>query len=285
MAPTRSGWPPLDSLLSKLLPLALYPLGLALLLQLAGLLGRRRRWGAWLAGGGVALLWLAATPFASRELIWGLEERASRLMPSPLPRADAVLVLGGGLRPALAPRQRVEVAEAGDRLLAGIALLRQGRAGVLVVSGGRVGFTAGDPAPAEATSAVRLAQDLGVPAERIVINPGLGPDGPRNTAEEAEAIGRLSRQRGWRSLLLVTSATHLPRALASFGRRLPAGSGLRLIPVACDYQLPRRDLIGRTTASSVLLDLLPSADALAGTTMALKEHLGLLVYRLRGWAR
>lgn len=275
----------MDFLLSKLLPLVLYPLGLALLLQLAGLLGRRRRWGTWLAGAGVALLWLAALPFTNRELIWGLEEQANRLTPAPLPRADAVLVLGGGLRPALAPRQRVELGEAGDRLLTGIALLRQGRAAVLVVSGGRVSFTAGDPAPAEATSAVRLARDLGVPAERIVINAGLGPDGPRNTAEEAEAIARLARQRGWRSLLLVTSATHLPRALASFERRLPASSGLRLIPVACDYQLPRRDLMGQPTASSVLLDLLPNADALAGTTMALKEHLGLLVYRLRGWAR
>ena len=93
-----AGWWPLDVLLSKLLPLAVYPLGLALLLQLAGLLGRRRRWGPWLAGGGVALLWLAATPLASRELIWGLEEQAARLTPSPLLRADAVLVLGGGLR-------------------------------------------------------------------------------------------------------------------------------------------------------------------------------------------
>lgn len=275
----------MDYLLSKLLPLALYPLGLALLLQLTGLLGRRRSWGPWLAGGGVALLWLAATPLASRELIWGLEEQAARLTPSPLPRADAVLVLGGGLRPALAPRQRVELGEAGDRLLTGIALLRQGVAPLLVVSGGRVGFAAGDPAPAEATSAVRLARELGVPAGRIMVNPGRGPDGPRNTAEEAEAIGRLARQQGWHSLLLVTSATHLPRALASFERRLPAGSTLRLIPVACDYQLPRRDLLGRPTASSVLLDLMPSAESLAGTTMALKEHIGLLIYRLRGWAR
>lgn len=34
--------PPLAFLLSKLLPLAVYPLGLAVLLQLTGLLGRRR---------------------------------------------------------------------------------------------------------------------------------------------------------------------------------------------------------------------------------------------------
>jgi hypothetical protein len=34
----------------------------------------------------------------------------------------------------------------------------------------------------------------------------------------------------------------------------------------------------------VLLALLPSADALATTTLVLKEHLGNLTYRLRGWS-
>lgn len=271
-------------LLSKLLPLALYPLGLALLLLSAALLGRRRRWGVWLGGSGLLLLWLASLPLISRELIWSLEERASRLVPSPLPRADAVLVLGGGVRPALAPRRQVELAEAGDRLLTGIDLLRRGRAPLLVVSGGRVGFTAADPSPPEAESAARLALALGVPPQRLLRNLGPGPEGPRNTGEEAEALAALARRRGWRSLLLVTSASHLPRALATFQRRLPADLDLHLIPVACDYLLPARGHSGQLTPASLLLDLLPSAEALAGTTLALREHAGLLVYRLRGWA-
>lgn len=271
-------------LLSKLLPLGLYPLGLGLMLQLAGLLGRRRRWGTWAGAGGLALLWLASLPLVSRELVWSLEEQASRLSPVTLPRADAVLVLGGGLRPALAPRRGVEVGEAGDRLLTGITLLRRGVAPLLVVSGGRVSFAAADPSPAEADSALRLARELGVPAGRMLRNPGPGPDGPRNTVEEADALAALARQRGWRSLLLVTSATHLPRAVATFQRRLPVSLGLRLIPVACDYQLPSRQLLGRATAVSLLLDLLPSADALASTTLVLREYAGLLAYRLRGWS-
>lgn len=83
-------------LLSKLLPLGLYPLGLALLLQIAGLLNRQRRFGPVLSSVGIVLLWLAATPLLSRQLVWGLEERAARLTPAPIPRADAVLVLGEG---------------------------------------------------------------------------------------------------------------------------------------------------------------------------------------------
>ncbi|MFN9905992.1 MAG: ElyC/SanA/YdcF family protein, partial [bacterium] len=50
----------------------------------------------------------------------------------------------------------------------------------------------------------------------------------RTTAEEARDIGALGRRRGWNRLLLVTSAFHMPRALASFRRQ----SGLTVIPVA-----------------------------------------------------
>ncbi|MFZ4804351.1 MAG: YdcF family protein [Synechococcus lacustris] len=262
-------------LLSKLLPLALYPLGLGLLLQLAGQLGRRQSWGPWLGGAGIGLLWLFAMPLTSRQLVWGLEEQAAALTPALIPKADAVLVLGGGLRPALAPRRGVEVGEGGDRLLTGVRLLRQGKAPLLITSGGRVGFSANDPAPPEAVSARQLALELGVPASKILINPA-----SRTTAEEAHDIGLLARQRHWQRLLLVTSAFHMPRALASFKR----SSGLTVIPVACDYQLPSRANYGQPTIGNTVKSLLPDAEALALSSVALKEHLGLLTYRLRGWS-
>ena len=265
-------------LLSKLLPLFVYPLGLGLLLQLAGLgaaARRRPRWGMGLSGAGIGLIWLFAMPLTSRQLIWGLEEQAAALTPRQIPRADAVVVLGGGLRPALAPRQAVEVAEGGDRLLTGLRLLRQNKAPVLLTSGGQVTFTAGDPAPPEALSAQALAIELGVPPERILTNPN-----SRTTAEEARDIGQLARKRGWRTVLLVTSAFHMPRSLATFRQR----SGLQVIPVACDYQLPTRARYGQPTAGSVLKGLVPEAEALHLSSVALKEHLGLALYRLRGWS-
>ena len=85
-------------LLSKLLPLFVYPLGLGLLLQLAGLgtaARGRKRLGLGLSGAGLGLVWLFAMPFTSRQLIWGLEERAAALTPAEIPTADAVVVLGG----------------------------------------------------------------------------------------------------------------------------------------------------------------------------------------------
>jgi len=267
----------MDFIVSKLLPVGLYPLGLSLLLQLAALLLGRRRCSPWLAGGAIALLWIPATPWVSRQLTWGLEQRSAALTPTPIPSADAVVVLGGGLRPAVPPRHRVEVSEAGDRLLTGLALLRQGRAPLVVFTGGKVRLTGSEPGPSEARSGAMLAAALGLrPAQMLLL------EQPRNTAEEARAVGQLARQRGWRSLLLVTSATHMPRALATFHA---ADNGpLRLIPVACDFQLPERSLWGRPSVASVLQDMLPEAEALNRSSVALKEHLGLLIYRLRGWS-
>lgn len=260
-------------LLSKLLPLALYPLGLALLLQLSALVGRRRRWAGWVSGAGLGLLWISAMPFTARQLVWGLEERSAALTPDPLPKADAIVVLGGGLRPALSPRRSVEVGEAGDRLLMGLRLIRQGKAPLLVVSGGQVSFTVSDPAPPEALSARALAIELGMKPSAVVANAR-----SLTTAEEARDIGKLGKRRGWQSVLLVTSATHLPRALASFERL----SHLRVVPVACDFQFASRTLWGQPTAGSVLKDVLPDAEALSISSVVLKEYLGLLSYRLLG---
>jgi uncharacterized SAM-binding protein YcdF (DUF218 family) len=264
-------------LLSKLLPLLVYPLGLSLLLLLTAQLGRGRRWSGWLGGGGIALLWISAMPFTARQLVWGLEERSAALTPAAaaVPRADAVLVLGGGLQAPLPPRTAVEVNEAGDRLLTGVRLMRQQRAPLLLVSGGRVSFNNDDPAPPEAVAARSLAIELGVPTDRIQIS-----DQARTTAEEAEAIDRLARERGWRSVILVTSAIHMPRALASFQRR----TALTVIPVACDYLLPARNQLGGSTPGSVLGSLLPDAGSLQVSTVVIKEHLGLLAYRLKGWS-
>jgi len=263
-------------LLSKLLPLLVYPLGLGLLLQLAGLGNRRRpRLSRALGAGGISMVWLFAMPITSRQLIWGLEERAAALTPKTIPNADAVIVLGGGLKPALPPRRGVEVSEGGDRLLTGVRLMRQKKAGTLVTSGAQISFTAADPAPAEAFSAKALAEELGVPSQRIVPNPL-----SKTTAEEARDIGQLAKQRGWSKVLLVTSAFHLPRSLATFERR----SGLQVIPVACDFLLPERQRLGSPTPGSVVQDLLPDAGALYLSSVALKEHLGLALYRLKGWA-
>jgi len=95
-------------LLSKLLPLLLYPLGLACLLLLVALvlLGRRPRWAAAAIATALALLLLGSNGWVADRLLQSLEWQH---LPNQQPSADAIVVLGGGIRPAMPPRPWVEV--------------------------------------------------------------------------------------------------------------------------------------------------------------------------------
>lgn len=61
----------------------------------------------------------------------------------------------------------------------------------------------------------------GVPAERVVLVPGT----VATTCQEAEAVAGLARERGWRSLLVVTDPFHTRRARLCFRQALE-GSGI-----------------------------------------------------------
>jgi len=74
-------------------------------------------------------------------------------------------------------------------------------------------------------------------------------------------------------VLLVTSAAHMWRSMAVF-----ESAGLRAIPAATDYGSGRIELGDPRV-------WLPDAGALHGTDGAIKEYLGVLVYRLRGQIR
>jgi uncharacterized SAM-binding protein YcdF (DUF218 family) len=265
----------MDFLLAKLLPTFFYPLSLVLLLQGAALLGRQRRWSPWVSAAALLLLWVASMPWVSRSMERQMEQRALALVPPVLPQADAVLVLGGGVLAPLPPRRGVEMSDAGDRLLTGVQLRREGKAPGLLVSGGVVSLRGQDPAPPEAQSAATLARWMGVEPNRILMS-----DQARNTAEEARALQAIATARHWHSVLLVTSARHLPRSVATF-RHL---TDLKIVPVACDFQVVNQAGAGRGTAASLLDDVLPSAGALANTSTNLRELMGLVVYKLRGWS-
>ena len=261
--------------LTKLLPQLIYPLGLGLLLQLIAICGHKRRWALPLSITGWLVIAVPAMPVVSDALLKQLEDQAASLTPKSIPQADAVLVLGGGIRPAPAKGLGVEVNEAGDRLLCGVRLWRQGKAPVLITSGARVSFQPNDPIAPEAALSQQLVQELGVPNSAVLLN-----DAARTTSEEAQRINKLAAEQGWKQLILVTSAFHMPRALASFKRQ----SGLQIIPVACDYRLDPQHQNQAFSWGELLIDLIPSSSALNQTTQVLKEHLGLLVYKLLGQA-
>ncbi len=251
--------------LSKFLPLFVYPLGLGIILVLLAAVAawRGRRGGATgLALLAAAFLWLPSTPVFSAWLMYSLESRFPPAPAESVPRAEAIVVLGGRIADIGRQGESLDMDAAYDRLHHALALYRGGRAPLIVVSGG-----AAEGRLPEAEVMSRLLREYGVPETAILREPN-----SRTTRENGVNTRELLESRGLSRIILVTSAYHMDRALGVF-RRL----GVNATPSATDYRVDLR------TPEFPVLDLLPSARALAVSTTAIHEYIGAEAYRHRGW--
>lgn len=245
------------------------PIGLAVLLLLAAVVVRKRRgWHGTLFGAALAVLLVGGNHYVAHGLARSLERRVDS--PEVIPEADVIIIVSGGLRPQEPPRRSIEVDEAGDRTLYAARLYREGKAPLVLCSGGIVpGSTREHP---NAEDDVAMLRWLGVPAEAIA---SVGKS--RNTYEDALYDYEILKDRGAKRALLVTSALHMPRSLGVFRR---VCRDLEFVPAPTDY----RDTDSLTPHRLVRFQrCIPSATNLQLTSEALHEYVGLLYYRLRGW--
>ena len=125
-------------ILSKVLPLAILPLGLGLVLLLLGL-STRRRWPVIMAS---LLLWVFSLEVISQTLWRFLEAPWQRQLVDSVLTADAIVVLSGGRHPAPG-KARISEWHDSDRFLAGLELFRAGKASRLLFTGGTSPFRPG----------------------------------------------------------------------------------------------------------------------------------------------
>ena len=243
--------------LNKLLPIFALPLGVAFLLLLLALLTRKR----WPAILGAVVLYVSSVGVVSSPLIGWLETRYPAVPITQAGKADAIVVLSGIFGPPVKSGYLVNLSESVERLEGGIVLHQNGAAPWLVFTGGRIPWDGRMKVEGEDSREVAVAR--GVPADKVLITREVG-----NTADEAQAVADLMRTRGWKRIILVTTGWHMPRAAWLFRR---AGVECTFFPV--DF---RCDPTRRIT----LLDFLPSASALEGTEIALREIYGNLFYRI-----
>lgn len=259
---------------SKFLPVFIYPLGIAMvLIGLAVVWGKRPYLQRALLVTAVLVLWLSSTRITAFAITRSLEQQYRP--PAEWPTADAIVVLGSGAEPAIAPRTLVEVNRGGDREILGAWLYHQGKADKIVVTGGVVPWVNPESIPSGAESMAALLMMLDVPPEAIVLEPE-----SRNTYENALFTREILAETGEQRILLVTSATHMPRSV-----RLYEAQGFTVIPAAADFQVTDADwgLLFTPDLGVQLLNWLPEAGYLHMTTTALKEYVGLVVYGLQGW--
>jgi uncharacterized SAM-binding protein YcdF (DUF218 family) len=253
----------LDKILSQLAYPLGFSLGLALLaLLLCGL--RRRRWSAALLA--LSLFWLGlwSLPVVSDALRRSLEGQFAHQPVADLPIADAVVVLGGGITPAPPDWPYPDLGRGADRVWHAARIYRAGKAPRVIISGGGLPWLG--ERTTEAVAMQQFLTDLGVPAEAVWVE-----EQSRSTYENARYTAQLLRQHELQQVLLVTSALHLPRALATF-----RAAGIDALPAPADFEV--------MPEPPHPLRWLPDAQALADSDRALKEYLGLWVYRWRGWA-
>ena len=184
---------------------------------------------------------------------WILADLENRFPAIPPPdRVDGIVVLGGALVPHLsAKRRQPAINDAGERLFALARLLRLYPGAKVVYTGGEVDWT---------REVLAWIGD----ADRISFE-----GTSSSTREDALRARELARPAEGERWLLVTSAYHMPRAVAVF-----RAIGWRIIPYPVDYR----------TRGDYEFDLSTNLNnRLQIFDLAASEWVATLVYRLNNW--
>lgn len=253
--------------LSKILPLFVMPLGVAIVFGLLALVlvakGAKKTGFVFLVLG-LVYLSVMSMPVVSHRLILSIE---SEYPPQPLERIPSVMcgiVLGGTLSAPEPPRIDIDMTGSVDRVYKAAELYREGKARFLIVSGGLMPWSRDVPSEAELIR--ELLTEWGVPRDAVILEAS-----SMNTRENALYSKFAAESMNCGESLLITSAAHMPRSVAAF-----EAVGMAVVPVSTDVR-------AADTARLTPMDFIPQASALDESSDALRELIGRWVYRLRGW--
>ncbi|MBV7437517.1 envelope biogenesis factor ElyC [Aeromonas sp. sif2416] len=251
--------------LKKWLGQLLMPLPFSLSLLLLALLllwfTRFQKTGKLLATCALLLITLMGMRPVSYELARPLEQTFPPFETSLHPDIDAIVVLGNGhvSDPAVPMRSwQNNIAQA--RTLEGVRLALAYPQAQLIFSG----YVAGDPLSNAEVNAL-MAQSLGIDRSRMTLF-----ENNKDTHDEAVSISRYLKGK---RVALVSSATHLPRAMALY-----RGQGLDAVPAPTDYTAKQ------SQQPQPLYSYLPKGRYLMYSEAAIHEWIGVWWARLRGQA-
>jgi uncharacterized SAM-binding protein YcdF (DUF218 family) len=250
---------------SKIFGFFALPSNLLISIGIAGVLllfTRFRRLASWLVVTSLVLIAVAGLSPLGNVLILPLEQRFPPWDPSRGP-PNGIVVLGGAIVPDVsAARGVVALDDAAERITATAVLARRYPNARIIYTGGSNALLSEQIA--EAPFAVRELEALGIAHDRITAE-----EQSRNTIENAVFSRLIAQPKPGERWLLVTSAFHMPRAIAAFRA---AGFAVEAYPV--DWRT--RGPVDATRPFEAL------SDGLARTDTAVHEWTGLLAYRLGG---
>jgi uncharacterized SAM-binding protein YcdF (DUF218 family) len=221
LAPVRAFHASLKSIIAFIEPLGLAWLGITALLVC--MIWRRNARHALLLGVPWLLLTLVLCTPVPSHLLASMERPWADFDPTTLPAADAIVSLGGAGESSAHEITGFHFTRGTDRVMTAVELVRRGKADLLVLGGG------GHRGPAAIASEADAVKQW-VESWNVLETPVLSLGVCLDTHDEAVKTAVLAKERGWGSIILVTSASHMGRAEATFRK-----AGLNVTCAPCNY--------------------------------------------------
>lgn len=212
-----------------------------------------------------AVLSLISCTSLASWLMAGLENRYPLPPATAVEGADVIVCLGGGIHPSVTEPTGLHLVRGSDRLATALSMAVSGMAPILVLGGGGYEHEG------------RLLSEADAIQDYLARYPELGFEAISlgtcaNTWDEARKVAALSQERGWKKVLLVTSASHMPRSVATFAK-----AGVEVVPVPCHY-LSSYNQIGEVSWLHM-----PDRGSLDIFDSWFHEVIGTWMYQWRGW--
>jgi uncharacterized SAM-binding protein YcdF (DUF218 family) len=170
---------------------------------------------------------------------------------------DAIVVLGAGTKEINALKDTLNTPIESLRLFHAVAVYHKTGAQYFVCSG------KGDGRASEAAAMAKLAEVLGVPKEKIRIEPN-----SKNTGENARELNKMFGNKKI-SIGLVTSAFHMKRSEREFKKYFD-----NVMPLPAHY-------LYSSPAGNVVISYMPQSEELYKSSIAVREIVAQLWYKLR----
>jgi len=256
-------------ILSKLLVTFLNPVGLTLTFLFCGLIftfiWRKARLAAAFFAAGFAVLLAFSLPITAHHLMRGLEGRYSPQ--NEYGPASAVVLLGGFTKGKVPPRQYVETTMDANRAFGAMRMWKQGLVSKIVLTGGLLEWTTTEAVPEAKSMFELLNEHFGVDSADVILE-----SMAQNTRDNARYTQKALTEAGLDlDIILVTSAYHMPRSVAVFEK-----NGFKVTPAPCGYYADKN-------FNSNFFLWLPTVGSIFESSVALREYLGMAVYRVLGW--
>lgn len=231
-----------------------------LFLSIVFVLKKKNHLAFWLNVVTILWFWVWATQALYLVVGYQLERRYPPVSVEDLLTADAIVVLGGGMG-VNTNFPYAEMWSSADRAWHAARLYHAGKARLIIPSG-----------TLEEYATVPLLLDLGVPRNVIHVE-----NRARNTEENARFVESLvmslveNRNQSEPTVLIVTSAWHMQRALFMFKR-----TRFKCVPAATDHEASIFRERGLTWNA-----FFPSPELFSRNSMMFKEWLGFFLYRVK----